>query len=120
MEKAINLKEKFKGIHDYWSPHIAAELNGQEVKLAKLKGEFVRHQHELEDEMFLVIEGELIMEFDDRQEVIKAGEFIVIPKGVYHKPIAKEEVKVLLFEPASTLNTGDVQSERTRYNLNRI
>lgn len=119
--KAINLKEKFSQISDYWNPRIAAELNGQQVKLAKLKGDFVRHNHPHEDEMFLVMKGVLKLEFDDRIEIIKQGEFIVIPKGVYHKPIADDEVEVLLFEPASTLNTGDQQkSEFTRTNLDFI
>ena len=110
--KPINIAEKFKKITEYWSPKIAAELNGQQVKLAKLKGEFTRHQHDHEDEMFLVISGILKMEFDDRTEVIKPGEFIVVPKQTYHKPIADEEVEVLLFEPASTLNTGDSDDDR--------
>ena len=83
------------------------ELNGQEVKLAKFKGPFVRHQHTNEDELFLVIKGSFIMKFDDREELVSQGEFIVVPKGVFHQPIAEEECEVLLFEPASTVRTGD-------------
>ena len=118
--KVVNLKDKFSLISDHWNPRIAAELNGQQVKLAKLKGDFVRHNHPDEDEMFLVMKGVLKMQFDDRSEIINAGEFIVIPKGVYHKPIAEGEVEVLLFEPASTVNTGKEKSEFTRENLDSI
>ena len=118
--KSINLESKFEQINEHWSPKIAGELNGQQVKLAKLKGEFVRHQHEEEDELFFVVEGQLLMEFDDRTETINAREFIIVPRGVYHKPIAKEEVKVMLFEPASTLNTGDTDSAFTKRQLDRI
>ena len=105
--KVINIAEKFSKIKEHWTPKIGAELNGQCVKFAKLKGEFTRHAHELEDELFLVISGTLKMEFDDRTQVVNPGEFIVIPKGVYHKPIAEEEV-----EPVTTLNTGDSDDER--------
>ncbi len=116
----VNLQDKFASFHDHWHPRIVGALNGQEVKLAKLKGEFVRHQHEAEDEMFLVIEGRLIMRYDDREEIIEAGEFVIVPRGVYHQPIAPEEVKVMLFEPAGTLNTGDADSDRSRPDLERI
>ena len=110
--KPVNIAEKFAKINEHWTPKIGAELNGQYVKFAKIKGEFTRHAHEDEDEMFLVISGVLKMEFDHKTEVINPGEFIVVPKGVYHKPIADEEVEVLLFEPASTLNTGDSDDDR--------
>jgi mannose-6-phosphate isomerase-like protein (cupin superfamily) len=113
----INLNSKFEQFQEFWSPQIVGRLNGQELKLARLKGEFVRHQHENEDEMFLVLEGELLMQYDDRQELIKAGEFVIVPRGVYHQPIAKNEVKVMLFEPQGTLNTGDQEHELTKRDL---
>lgn len=113
----VNLDQKFDQFEEFWSPQIVGRLNGQEVKLAKLKGEFIRHQHQEEEELFLVLEGELIMEYDDHKELIKAGEFTIIPRGVYHKPIAHQEVKVLLFEPQGTLNTGDQQNAFTKRDL---
>ena len=119
MEK-INLGEKFKLFDDYWSPKIAAELNGQQVKLVKLKGEFVWHCHEVEDELFLVVMGRLLIRFRDREVWLGAGELIVIPAGVEHLPVAPEEAHVLLFEPASTLNTGDAGGERTVADLGRV
>jgi mannose-6-phosphate isomerase-like protein (cupin superfamily) len=112
MEK-INIKEKFSQFSDHWNPRIIGELNGQQVKAAKLKGEFIWHQHEQEDEMFLVTKGKLRMEFRDRTVEIAEGEFIIVPHGVEHRPVAEEEVELLLFEPASTLNTGNVLNERT-------
>lgn len=118
--KKINLASKFDLFSDYWNPRIVGELNGQTVKIAKLKGEFVRHKHDAEDELFMVVEGQLSIEFDSETVVLNAGEFVVVPKGVYHKPIALEEVKVLLFEPATTLNTGDVDHEYTRPDLDRL
>ena len=111
--KKINLKDKFDSFTDYWSPKILGKLNGQHVKVAKLKDEFVLHQHEKEDEMFLVIKGKLLMELADKTLEINAGEFVVIPKGTNHKPVAVGEVKVLLFEPDTTVNTGNKESERT-------
>lgn len=119
MEK-INLAEKFARISEYWKPYIAAELNGQHVKLDKLKGEFVFHHHEHEDEMFLVVKGRFRMEFRDREVWIGEGEFIVVPRGVEHKPVAEEECWLLLFEPASTLNTGNVENEMTLHELDRV
>jgi len=116
----INLGEKFKLFDDYWSPKIAAELNGQQVKLVKLKGEFVWHCHEAEDELFLVVMGRLLIRFRDREVWLGAGELIVIPAGVEHLPVAPEEAHVLLFEPASTLNTGDAGGERTVADLGRV
>lgn len=116
----VNLQEKLNQFQDHWSPRIAGELNGQHVKLAKLKGEFIWHHHEQEDELFLVIKGTLKMEFRDRTEIINQGEFIIVPKGVEHKPVAEEEVEVMLFEPASTLNTGNIQNERTKSKLDTI
>ncbi len=104
---AVNLSSEFAKIQDHWSPEVLAQLNGQEVKIAKFKGEFVRHQHSAEDELLLVIKGSFVMKFDDREELISTGEFIVVPKGVFHQPIAEEECEVLLFEPATTVKYGD-------------
>lgn len=120
MTVAISLTEKFAQIRDYWSPHIVAELNGQFVKLAKLKGEFIWHHHEEEDELFLVHRGSFRMEFRDRVVTLSPGDFLIVPRGVEHRPVADEEVEVVLFEPASTLNTGNVRNERTRERLERI
>jgi mannose-6-phosphate isomerase-like protein (cupin superfamily) len=119
MEK-VNLTEKFSQFTDHWNPRIIGALNGQHVKAAKLKGEFIWHHHEHEDEMFLVTKGTLRMDFRDRTEIINAGEFIIVPRGVEHKPVADEEVELVLFEPASTLNTGNVENERTRKNLEAL
>ncbi|MFL6711623.1 MAG: cupin domain-containing protein [Sulfurifustis sp.] len=119
MEK-VNLAQKFSLFSDYWNPRIAGALNGQQVKLAKLKGEFVWHHHEHEDEMFLVIKGRLMIRLRTEDVVIQEGEFFIVPRGVEHQPVAEEEVHVLLFEPASTLNTGNVLNERTVEQLRRI
>jgi len=119
MEK-VKLSEKLALFQDHWNPRIVGELNGQHVKLAKLKGEFVWHRHELEDELFYVLSGQLKMEFRDRIIDLNEGEFLIVPKGLEHRPVAAEEVSVLLFEPASTLNTGDVYNERTREQLQKI
>jgi len=112
MEK-INLAEKFSRIHEFWKPYIAAELNGQLIKLDKLKGEFVWHHHEQEDEMFLVVKGRFRIEFREKTVWLEEGEFIVVPRGVEHRPVADEEAWIVLFEPASTLNTGNLVNERT-------
>lgn len=119
MEK-VNLQEKFSLFQEHWSPKIVGELNGQHVKLAKLKGEFVWHHHELEDELFLVVKGTLKMEFRDKTVIIHENEFLIVPRGVEHRPVAEEEVSVLLFEPASTLNTGNTQNEFTKDQLEKI
>ena len=119
MEK-INLDQKLSLFSDHWNPRIVGELNGQHVKLAKLKGEFVWHHHDHEDELFYVVKGKLRMEFRDKTIEIEPGEMIVVPKGVEHKPVAVEEVHVMLFEPASTLNTGNVENERTRKELEKL
>jgi mannose-6-phosphate isomerase-like protein (cupin superfamily) len=118
--KKVNLREKFSAFGDYWNPRIAGALNGQYVKLAKLKGDFVWHQHENEDEMFLVIEGRLYIELRDQTLEVDPGEFVIIPRGTLHRPKAPEEVKVLLFEPQSTLNTGNLENELTRRKLDSI
>ena len=109
----VNLKEKFELITVPWDPKVVAELNGQHLKLALLEGAFVWHHHEREDELFLVLEGELEMEFRDRTERLGPGELIVVPRGVEHRPVSMGGARVLLFEPASTLNTGNVRDERT-------
>ena len=109
----INLNQKFTLFHDYWSPKIAGELNDTYIKLVKLKGEFVWHQHEQEDELFLVIKGHLLIKLRDRDIHLNEGEFAIIPKGIEHLPIAEEEVHVLLLEPKTTLNTGDIKNDRT-------
>ena len=116
----INVMEKFDLFQDQWSPKVIADLNGQQVKLAKIQGEFVWHDHAEEDELFYVIKGELRMLFRDGEKLIKAGEIIVVPKGVEHKPIAEEEVWVMLFEPAATKHTGDVETELTVTEYERI
>ncbi len=116
----ININEKLALFQDHWNTRIVAELNGQHVKLAKLQGEFIWHKHDNEDEMFLVIKGNLKMEFRDKTIEINENEFIVVPRGVEHRPIAENEVSIMLFEPSTTLNTGDSISEMTRENLEMI
>ena len=118
--KKINISQKLAQFNDHWNPRIIGELNKQHVKLAKIKGEFIWHKHEDEDEMFLVLKGTLKIEFRDRTETIQENEIIIVPKGVEHKPIAKEEVSIMLFEPATTINTGALENERTRKNLESI
>jgi mannose-6-phosphate isomerase-like protein (cupin superfamily) len=120
MIEKVNLAHKFSLFQDYWSPKIAGELNDSYVKLAKLKGEFVWHHHEVEDELFLVVKGKLLIKLRDQDIWLEEGEFVIIPRGVEHLPIAEEEAHVLLLEPKSTLNTGDVQNERTVANLERV
>ena len=119
MEK-INTEEKLFLFNDYWNPRIVADLNGQHVKLVKFQGEFVWHKHDNEDEMFFVLKGEFRMEFRDKTVEIKEKEFIVVPRGIEHRPIAKEEVSVMLFEPNTTLNTGNTKGELTRENPEKI
>ena len=115
--KKINISQKLAQFKDHWNPRIIGELNQQHVKIAKLKGEFIWHKHDDEDEMFLVLKGTLKIEFRDRTETIQENEIIIVPKGVEHKPIAEQEVSIMLFEPATTINTGDLDNERTRKNL---
>lgn len=119
MEK-VNLAEKLSLFSDHFNPRIVGELNGQQVKLAKFKGEFVWHHHAGEDELFLVVKGSFDMHLRDRIITVSQGEFLIVPCGVEHKPVAKDEVEILLFEPAGTLNTGNVESEITRRGLERI
>ncbi|MCP2043599.1 cupin domain-containing protein [Pontibacter sp. HSC-36F09] len=117
----VKLSEKFSLIPDFWNPRIAGELNGQQVKLAKFKGAFDWHHHEQEDELFLVVKGSFDMEFRDKTITLQPGEFLIVPRGVEHRPVAHEEAEVLLFEPATTVNTGNLtDSERTRTNLERL
>lgn len=119
MEK-VSLAAKLSQFSDHWHPRIVGELNGQHVKLVKFKGEFVWHHHEAEDELFLVVEGRFRMDFRDRQVWVEAGEFLIVPRGVEHRPVADDEVSVLLFEPATTINTGNVVNERTKATLEQI
>ncbi|MFS4446170.1 cupin domain-containing protein [Maribacter sp. 2307UL18-2] len=116
----VNISHKLSSFCDYWSPKIVGELNGQLVKVAKFKGDFVMHQHDNEDELFYVISGQLYIELKDKTLQLKPGEFVIIPKGIFHKPYAPNEVHVLLFEPASTLNTGNVNNDMTVSNLTTI
>lgn len=116
----VNLVEKLGLFSDHWHPRIIGELNGQHVKLAKLRDEFIWHKHDNEDELFLVVKGRFRMEFRDRHVWLEAGEMLIVPRGVEHRPVAEEETHVLLFEPASTLNTGNVQNERTVAQLDHI
>jgi mannose-6-phosphate isomerase-like protein (cupin superfamily) len=109
----VNLRGKLSLFETHWDPKIVGELNGQHVKLVKFQGEFVWHHHEHEDELFLVVQGRFTMEFRDRQVPLEEGEFLIVPRGVEHRPVAEHEVHVLLFEPATTLNTGNVVSDRT-------
>ncbi len=118
--KKINLTDKFNKFDDYWSPKIAGELNGQQVKLVKFKGPFTWHQHDHEDELFYVVKGSFIMEFRDKNVEINEGELIIVPKGVEHRPNAINEVWVMLFEPATTLNTGSTKNEFTKDELDII
>lgn len=118
--KKIVVSEKFAAFDTHWDPKIIGELNGQHVKVAKLKGDFIWHHHENEDELFWVIQGNLKLEFRDGEVYLGPGEMMIVPKGVEHRPVAEEEVHVVLFEPASTLNTGEVINERTKTNLDRV
>lgn len=120
MIEKINLTDKLSRFQDYWNPKIIGELNGQFVKLVKFAGDFVWHKHDKEDELFYVIEGSFKMELRDKSIELNEGELIIIPRGVEHRPRATKEVRVMLFEPASTLNTGDVQSDLTVDRLDKI
>lgn len=120
MLEKVNLAEKFDSFQDHWSPKVAGVLNDLYVKVAKLSGEFVWHRHEAEDEMFLVVKGRLQIKLRDGDVYLDEGEFVVIPRGVEHLPVAEAEVQVLLFEPKSTLNTGNVRDDRTVEQLERI
>ncbi|MDR5590742.1 cupin domain-containing protein [Christiangramia sp. SM2212] len=118
--KKVNLHEKFEKFSDHWSPRIVGELNGQQVKLAKLKGEFIWHSHENEDEMFFIVKGKLKIQFRDKVVELNENEFFIVPRGVEHKPIAEEEVEVMLFEPASTAHTGKEKHVLTNNNQEHL
>ena len=120
MSERVNLREKLSLFDTLWDPKIVGELNGQLVKLVKFQGEFVWHHHEHEDELFLVVKGRFTMEFRDRQVPLEEGEFLIVPRGIEHRPVAESEVHALLFEPATTLNTGNVKSDRTVAQPTRI
>jgi len=120
MLTCINLAEKFSRFNDHWHPRIIADLNDHQVKLARVQGEFVWHSHADEDEMFLVIHGELVIETRDGSVTLGPGDMTVIPRGVEHRPVAREEVQLMLIEPGATKHTGDVLSDRTRDVLERI
>lgn len=119
MEK-VNLADKLSVFTDYFNPLIVGELNGQQVKLVKFQGEFIWHHHDNEDELFYVVRGSFDMHFRDKTITVNAGEFLIVPKAVEHKPVAEKEVSIMLFEPASTLNTGNLENERTVTNLEFI
>ncbi len=119
MEK-INIESKLTQFTDHWNPRIVGELNGQHVKLAKFQGEFIWHKHDHEDELFYVLSGSFDMHFRDKIITLNENEFLIVPKGVEHKPVAEHEVSILLFEPASTLNTGNIINERTKEKLEKI
>lgn len=119
MEK-INIAEKFSTFSDYFNPRIAGELNGQLVKLVKFQGEFVWHHHDKEDELFYVVKGSFDMQMRDKTITVHTGEFLIMPRGVEHRPVAREEVEIMLFEPASTLNTGNIENELTKKKLKHL
>ena len=119
MEK-VNLREKFSLFSEHWKPKLVGELNGQHVRIVKFVGAFLWHHHDIEDEFFLVVKGRFTLEFRDRKIHLEEGEFLIVPHGVEHRPVAEEEVQVLMFEPAATRNTGNVESERTVTDLERL
>ena len=119
MEK-VNIGEKLALFSDHWNPRVVGELNGQHIKLVKFQGEFVWHDHAAEDELFLVVRGSFRMDFRDRSVTLREGEFIIVPRGVEHRPVAEQEVEVMLFEPAEIKHTGDVESELTVHDYQRI
>ena len=116
----VNIGEKLALFSDHWNPRVVGELNGQHVKLVKFQGEFVWHDHAAEDELFLVVRGSFRMEFRDRSVTLNEGEFLIVPRGVEHRPVAEREVEVMLFEPAQIKHTGDVESELTVHQFERI
>ena len=120
MLEKVNLSDKFRLFEEHWSPKIAGEVNDSYVKLVKLQGDFVWHKHDEEDEMFLVVKGSIVIKLRDGDVRLREGKFVVIPRGVEHMPVAEEEAHVLLFEPKTVLNTGDVRNERTRKVLGRV
>lgn len=118
--KKVNIVDKFSQFSGPWDPKIVGELNGQHIKLARFNGEFVMHRHIDEDEMFLVLEGKLLLKTKNNTFILNPGEFIIVPKGIYHQPIAENEVKLMLFEPKATLNTGNIKNKFTVRNLDML
>jgi len=118
--RKVNVHDKLSLFSDYFNPRIVGELNGQQVKLAKFQGSFIWHKHDHEDEMFYVLKGSFNMEFRDKTIELSENEFLIVPRGIEHRPVAEKEVSIMLFEPASTVNTGDVGGARTRKNLEKI
>ncbi len=118
--QTVNLADKFARFSDHWSPKLVGQVNGCAVKLVKISGEFVWHHHETEDEMFFVVKGRLRMKFRDGEQVVEPGEFIIVPHGVEHMPVAEGETEIMLFEPDTTLNTGNVVNERTVAQLQHV
>ena len=116
----VNLSQKFNLVDEFWSPRIVGELNGQAVKIAKIKGQFIWHSHENEDEFFLVVKGAMVIRLREGDIQLNEGEFFVVPRGVEHKPVAEKEAHILMFEPTGTLNTGSVNNERTIEKVKRI
>jgi mannose-6-phosphate isomerase-like protein (cupin superfamily) len=116
----VNLAQKFSLFDEHWSPKLVGELNGQQIKIAKIQGEFVWHHHQDEDEFFLVVQGQMTIKLPDRDVHLQEGEFLIVPRGVEHKPTAKDKAHILMFEPSGTLNTGNLQSERTVQDVERI
>ena len=119
MEK-VNVSEKLSAFSDYFNPRIVGELNGQQVKLVKFQGEFIWHHHDHEDELFYVVKGSFDMQMRDKTITVNAGEFLIMPRGIEHRPVAKQEVEIMLFEPATTLNTGNIENEMTVKDLKKI
>ncbi len=120
MTEKVNLEQKLSLFSDYWNPRIVGDLNGQHVKLVKFKEEFVWHKHDDEDELFYVVKGSFNMEFRDKTVEVNEHEFLIVPRGVEHRPVADQEVSVMLFEPATTLNTGNTETEVTKKDLDRV
>ncbi|NJL76148.1 MAG: cupin domain-containing protein [Saprospiraceae bacterium] len=120
MTNKVNLADKFSLFTDHWNPRVVGELNGQQVKIVKFQGEFIWHKHDEEDELFYVVAGQFNMEFRDKTITLKENEFLIVPRGVEHRPVADKEVSVMLFEPSTTLNTGNTKSELTRETLEKI
>ncbi|MBX9586017.1 MAG: cupin domain-containing protein [Gammaproteobacteria bacterium] len=118
--KKVNLSEKFTLVNEYWSPKIVGELNDSQIKVAKFKGEFTWHHHENEDELFLVVKGKLLMKLRDQDIEVNEGEFVIVPKGIEHMPVADDDAHIVLIEPKTTLNTGNVTNDRTKSNLESI
>jgi mannose-6-phosphate isomerase-like protein (cupin superfamily) len=119
MEK-VNTKQKLSQFNDHWNPKIVGELNGQHIKLVKFQGEFVWHKHDNEDEMFFVLAGQFKMEFRDKTVELHENDFLIVPKGIEHRPVAAQEVSVMLFEPVTTINTGNIENQLTKHNLDVI